>query len=104
MRRLLSMQRRWARPALPGGAPGDRVGQRQAGVGHGRLGGGPLPSGHTVSPTDSQEECVTRRSVLAVLLTNVLQLDYFAPGVSPGAAGIGRYGAEVGGFGEGGDT
>jgi hypothetical protein len=43
--------------------------------------------GHTVSPGDSQGECVTGRLVLAVALTTVLPLDYLMPGAALCGAG-----------------
>ncbi len=61
---------------------------------------GRFPHGHAVSPSDSQEECVTPRSVLAVSLVSVLPLDYLTPDAAACGAGTGRHGAHVGGVSE----
>ena len=48
--------------------------------------------GHTVSPGDSQSECVTGRLLLVGDLTIVLPLDYLTSGAAPRGAGPGSTG------------
>jgi hypothetical protein len=48
--------------------------------------------GHTVSPGDSQSECVTGQLLLASYLTIVLPLDYLTSGAAPCGAGPGSTG------------
>jgi hypothetical protein len=56
--------------------------------------------GHTVSPGNSQSECVTGRLVLAVALTTVLPLDYWCETLhraAPEPAATGEARAELSG-------
>src|SRR5262245_54013775 len=53
---------------------------------------GRFPSRHINLPNDSQEECVTRRSVLAIPWRTCYHWFTFRPDVAPCAAGTGRHG------------